>query len=169
MFEYVKDALPNYSLQPVYWQFEIGVAIVFRGWHVARTHVDLHGRYDQARHAEAGITRLPEGDKIFHAPVCADMHIAAFLIAYSAFPSIGFATRCLVIVANKDARCIRQGRNTLNRRVHHSGRATGKIAARGAEIWHEQRIADESRIADHVGQSGKPGVWPGVCKTSPRN
>ncbi len=30
--------------------------------------------------------------------------------------------------------------------------AAGEIGARGAVVGHEQRVADERRIADHVGQ-----------------
>ena len=37
--------------------------------------------------------------------------------------------------------------------------AAGEIGARGAVVGHEQRVADEDRVADPVGDAA--GVWPG--------
>ena len=57
-------------------------------------------------------------------------------------------------MANKDARLIRQGQDLLDRLEQHFRRPTGKIASRGAEIRHEQRVTDKCRVSDHICHAG---------------
>ncbi len=140
-----------YRLKTIYRHFKVGSAIFCRIGHVACAHVHLQRRNDQARHSQRGIAGLPKGDEIFHAATRTDMDVAALLFTHGAFPGIGFAPRCLVIMADENPRLIRQCQNPLHRRVHCCRRAAGEIAARGAEIGHEKGVADKRRVADDIG------------------
>lgn len=57
-------------------------------------------------------------------------------------------------MADEDAGFVRQAQDLLDAVEHRLGRTARKVAARRAEIGHEERVAHEGRIADHIGQAG---------------
>ena len=83
------------------------------------------------------------------------MHVQRLLFAHGGLPGIFFAPRRLVVVADENPRVIRQCQDLLDRIEQCRRRAAGKIATRGSEIGHEQRVADKGGIADHIGQTGR--------------
>ena len=83
------------------------------------------------------------------------MDVGALLFADRALPDIFIAARRLVIVAEEHACFIREIEQHLNRVVERSSIAAWKVAARCAEVRHEDRITDKHGIADKVGHAGR--------------
>ncbi|MCW0466726.1 hypothetical protein NB705_003799 [Xanthomonas sacchari] len=71
------------------------------------------------------------------------------------------AAACAIVVAHEHARRLRQRVQPLDRTVQRGRVAAGEIAARGAAVGHEQRIAREQRIADQVGDAVAGVAWHG--------
>jgi hypothetical protein len=57
-----------------------------------------------------------------------------------------------VIVAEEQDRMLGQGQQPPDRPVERSGVAAWKVGPRGAVVGHEDGIADESGVANHIGQ-----------------
>ena len=60
----------------------------------------------------------------------------------------------LVVVAGEDTEDIGQGVQSLDGIVEHRRRTPGKVAARRAEVRHEQKVSHEDRVPDLVGGAG---------------
>ncbi|MNE70426.1 hypothetical protein D3C80_1662170 [compost metagenome] len=58
-------------------------------------------------------------------------------------------------MAQEDARGPGQGQKPLNRAIQRPRVAAGKVAARRAVVRHEQGVAGEDSVADHIGQAGR--------------
>src|SRR4029077_5208568 len=61
----------------------------------------------------------------------------------------------LVVVSGKKARLVRQCENALDALPEAMCITSRKIGPGGAAIRHEQRVMDEGRAADHIGDGGK--------------
>ena len=80
------------------------------------------------------------------------MDVGAALLADRRLVRDGAAAGA-VVVADEQARFVRQGEQSPDRTVEHGGVAAGEIAARRTAVGHEDRIADEERIADKIGHA----------------
>src|SRR3546814_6840709 len=58
-------------------------------------------------------------------------------------------------MAGEHPRLRRQGQDALDRAIELARTAAGEVAAGGAVIRHEQRVADEDRIADDIADAGR--------------
>ena len=65
------------------------------------------------------------------------------------------AARRHIVMAHEEARLVGQGVDFLDRAVERRRIAAGEVAARGAEIGHEQRVADKAGIADMIDLTGR--------------
>ena len=83
------------------------------------------------------------------------MDVVRTFLGHAGFPAIVVAARRLVIMAQEQPCCRRQREDLADRPIELAGIAAGKIAARGAVIRHEQRVADKGGIADDVGHAGR--------------
>ena len=133
--------------------FEIARTVVFGFGQVARAHIGLQRWQDQSGHPQLRIARGAHGHEVFERFARADMDIHRLLFAHCGFPSEFIAAWGLVIMAYENPRVVGQGQDFLNRVIQILGRPTGEIATRSAEIGHEQRVTDKSRIADYIGQA----------------
>ena len=82
------------------------------------------------------------------------MLVQPLLVAHRGFPGVLVAPFGLVVMADEDAGGFRQCQNLLDRFPHRFSRPARKIAARRAEIGHEERVAHKRRVPDHIGQAG---------------
>ena len=85
----------------------------------------------------------------------ADMDVARLLLGHRGLPGVVVAARCLVVVADEDPGLVGQREDLLDRGEEGLGRTAREIAARGAEVGHEQGVADEGGVADDIGQAGR--------------
>jgi hypothetical protein len=81
------------------------------------------------------------------------------LLGDGGFPLDVAAVRA-VVVAHEEPRVVGQAEDLLDRVVERAGIAAGEVGARRAAVGHEQRVADEGRVAHHMVMQA--GVWPGV-------
>ena len=83
---------------------------------MASAHVDLQRRHDEFGHWQRGISRVAHLYKFVGRFVATNVHIARLLFAHGCFPRVFIATRCFIVMANKNAGGIRQRQNLLDRR-----------------------------------------------------
>jgi hypothetical protein len=60
-----------------------------------------------------------------------------------------------VVVAHEEPHVVGQAQDLLDRVVERAGIAAGEIGTGRAAIGHEQRVADEGRVAHHMGHAGR--------------
>ena len=134
--------------------FQEHIALFIRRRHLPGAHVDLQRGQDQARHAKGGVAFVAHAHEVLNLLAGTDVDVQRLLFADGGFPGKFITARRLVVVTDKDACGIGQGQNLLDRLEQRFGRAAGEVAAGGAEVRHEQRVADKGGIADHIGQAG---------------
>ena len=83
------------------------------------------------------------------------MDVARLLFAHRGFPREMVASRRLVVVAQVQARGVRQCEQPVDGTVQRACIAAREVRACGAIVGHEQRVADEHRLADAVRHAGR--------------
>ena len=142
------------GLDGVQGDFQIPDAIAFGFRKLSAADIDLHRRQDEARHVQGSVAGFPQGDEIRLGGVILQVNIAPTLIANGGLPSIVCSAGRLVVVAEEDPCCVRQGQQALDGRIKGGCVATGKVTSRGPVVGHEERVADKYGIADDMGQTG---------------
>ncbi|MNF73320.1 hypothetical protein D3C84_553170 [compost metagenome] len=92
------------------------------------------------------------------------MQVVCALLGQRGLVAIVVAPRRLVVMAHEQPGRIRQLEQLADRAEQQPRIATGEIATGGAVVGHEQGVADEGRIADHIGHAGRgmPGRMDGA-------
>lgn len=120
----------------------------------AAIHVDLKRVQDQLGHRQRRITRFADRDELVLRATRGNVRVRRLLFADRRFPARLAPVR-LVVVADEDARRVREGENLLDQIPKARGAAAGKVGPRRAGIGHEQRVVNEGGIADHIGDRGE--------------
>ena len=130
--------------------FEVTNTVVFRRRQTPSPHVDLNRRQDEARYSQPGVACLSHRYELNLADTVVDVDITLALSFHRRFPAIFAAPFRQVVVTHEQARSAGKLENSPQRPKQLPCIATGKIRPRGAVIRHENRVADEYRVADYI-------------------
>ncbi len=82
------------------------------------------------------------------------MNVVGLLLGNRRFPFDLAPARC-VVVAHKQSHAVGQFQDALDGAVKHAGIAAWKIGTRRSTVRHEERVADECRVADDMGHASR--------------
>ena len=97
-----------------------------------------------------------------------DVDVVALLLADRGLPAVLVAAGRLVVVAEEQAGRVGQREQLADRAVELPRVAAGEVAAGGAVVGHEQRVADEGGVADRR-RSCRPACGRACGAPGPRS
>ena len=84
-----------------------------------------------------------------------NVHVCGVLLCHCGFPRWFVAACRQVVVPDKDASLGRQTQDAMDGLVQRGRVAAREVGPCGAIVRHEERIADEGRVIDHIGDAGR--------------
>ena len=122
---------------------------------MAGAHIDLDRRHQELGRGKRRVARLAHGHELILADAILHMLVEGAFVGDRRLPGIGVAARRLVVVTHEKARLRRQGEQPLDGAIELARITAGEVGPGRAEVRHEQRVADEDRLADLVGDVGR--------------
>ena len=116
-------------------------------------HVDLERRDDEFRHCQRLVARLANLHELVLADAVLHVDVVRPLLGDRGLPT-DLATIRPVVVAHEKPRLTGQRQHALDGAVECPCVAAREVGARRAAVRHEQRIADEGGIANHMRHAG---------------